>query len=392
MTNAPEELICAAVDSAERVCDTLDDLLTRTQTDPGAPFAPEVLEALVTLRREDRGRFEGLRAQLKRAGCRVTALDEALAEETGEDSGRGPKQADLLIEMAQEAALFHGPDATAFADLQVNGHRETWPVRTKGFKRWLARRFFEATGGAPNSEALQSALNVIEAKAHFDGPEREVHIRIAGLGDKLYLDLGDEAWRIVDEPPVRFRRAAGMQALPTPKPGGSIETLRHFLNVQSDNDFILVVAWGARRAAQPRIGVSYGDEKQHHEDAIRRIQAEYDRLQNRIDAMYVDKLDGRIDTDFFDRKAAEWRGEQQKCLELIRDHQDANQTYFDEGIRLLELAQKVGALFRKQSPSEKRRLLGFVLSNSTWKDGRLTAEYRQPFDLLAKNVIAFEAN
>jgi len=25
-----------------------------------------------------------------------------------------------------------------------------------------------------------------------------VHIRIGGLGDKLYLDLGDEAWRAVE--------------------------------------------------------------------------------------------------------------------------------------------------------------------------------------------------
>jgi site-specific DNA recombinase len=100
--------------------------------------------------------------------------------------------------------------------------------------------------------------------------------------------------------------------------------------------------------------------------------------------MYVDKLDGRIDTDFFDRKAAEWRAEQQKCLALIRGHEDANQTYLDEGIRLLELAQKAGSLFRKQSAAEKRRLVGFVLSNCTWKHGRLTAEYRQPFDLLGK--------
>lgn len=253
MTNAFEDMICAAVDSTEEVSDPLDDLPARTEADPGAPFAPDVLEALVALRREDRARFEGLRAQLKRAGCRVTALDEALAEEAGDDSSRGPKQADLLIELAQEVELFHSPDATAFADLMVNGHRETWPVRTKGFRRWLARRFFEATGGAPNSEALQSALNVLEAKAHFDGPEREVHIRIGGLCDKLYLDLGDDAWRameidsegwrVVDKPPVRFRRAAGMQALPIPLPGGSIETLRHFLNVQGDNDFILVVAW-----------------------------------------------------------------------------------------------------------------------------------------------------
>ena len=147
-----------------------------------------------------------------------------------------------------------------------------------------------------------------------------------------------------------------------------------------------VLAWVSQA-----LRVSHGDEKRHHEEAIRRIRTEYDRLQNRIDVMYVDKLDGRIDTDFFDRKAAEWREEQGKCPVLIGERQDVNQTYLDEGIRLLELAQKAGLLFRKQSPAEKRQLLGFVLSNSTWKDGKLTAAYRQPFDLLAKNVIGLES-
>jgi hypothetical protein len=32
---------------------------------------------------------------------------------------------------------------------------------------------------------------------------------------------------------------------------------------------------------------------------------------------------------------------------------------------------------------EKRRLLQFAISNSTWKDGQLTVTYRQPFDLFA---------
>lgn len=44
-----------------------------------------------------------------------------------------------------------------------------------------------------------------------------------------------------------------------------------------------------------------------HDEAIARLQAEYRRLQNRIDAMYLDKLDGRIDTAFFDSKSADWR-------------------------------------------------------------------------------------
>lgn len=247
-----ENQIAAAIDAAEEIPDPLEGLVERVADDPGAAFEPDVLERLAELKKEDRAAFEVLRFKLKKAGCRVTALDEAIMDENG-DGGRGPTQADILIDLAGTAELFHAADGTAFADLDVNGHRETWPVRTKGFKRWLARQFYEATDGAPSSEALQSALNVVEAKAHFDAPERPVFIRVGGIDGNLYLDLGDEAWRaieitttewrVVENPPVRFRRAAGMQPLPVPTPGGSVETLRSFLNVQSDTDFVLVVAW-----------------------------------------------------------------------------------------------------------------------------------------------------
>jgi hypothetical protein len=251
--NQAENLIAEAIGAAEDISDPLDGLVEKSVADPGAAFMPEVLERLAALKKEDRAAFEMLRSKLKKTGCRVTALDDAIAEETGDTGRRGPTQADILIELAQSAELFHARDGFGFADLDINGHRETWPIRAKGFRRWLARCYFEATQGAPSSEALQSALNVIEAKAHFDAPERIVHVRVGEVNGRLYLDLCDETWRaveidtmgwrVIENPPVRFRRASGMQPLPTPLPGGSIETLRSFLNVQSDADFVLVVAW-----------------------------------------------------------------------------------------------------------------------------------------------------
>lgn len=249
-------LITHTIDAAEDVHDLLEGLIERTTVDPGTAFQPEVLEELATLKKNNRAAFEGLRAQLKRVGCRVKELDEAIALESGNAScasGRGPTQADILVDLAQAAELFHTPDGTGYADIDINGHRETWPIRAKGFRSWLARRFFEATQGAPSSEALISALNVIEAKAQFDGLERMVHLRVGGQNEKLYLDLCDETWRaveidtegwrVLDNPPIRFRRAAGMQPLAMPIKGGSINTLRSFLNVQSDADFVLVIAW-----------------------------------------------------------------------------------------------------------------------------------------------------
>ncbi len=253
MTDGSEAMIVAAIDAAADVLDPLDGLIEKTASDPGAPFAPDVVERLAALKKDDCPAFEALRARLRKAGCRVTELDKAIAEKNGDRSRRGPAQADILADLAQTAELFRTPDGTGFADLDVNGHRETWPIRSKAFRRWLTRRYFEETEGAPNSEALQSALNVIEARAHFDAPERIVHIRVGGLDGRLYLDLCDATWRAVEidstgwrvipGPPMRFRRAAGMQPLPAPMHGGSIETLRLFLNVRTDTDFVLAVAW-----------------------------------------------------------------------------------------------------------------------------------------------------
>ena len=133
---------------------------------------------------------------------------------------------------------------------------------------------------------------------------------------------------------------------------------------------------------------SHEDERLAHDEAIERLQAEYVRLQNRLDTMYVDKLDGRIDAASFDRMAMAWRAEQAECLRLIEQHQTANQSYMTEGVRLLELARNARNLFEKQEAGEKRRLLDFLVSNCSWKDGQLTAEFRQPFDSLADTTMA----
>lgn len=117
---------------------------------------------------------------------------------------------------------------------------------------------------------------------------------------------------------------------------------------------------------------SHDDEKRFRDEAIARLEGEWTLLQNRLDAMYVDKLDGRIQTAFFERKAAEWRGEQERIELAIQQHRNADRSYVDEGVQLLELASRAGELFRSQESAEKRELLRYVLLNSTWKGAQLT--------------------
>ncbi len=159
----------------------------------------------------------------------------------------------MLIDQTVRIDLFHTPAGTAFADLWVDGHRETWPIRSKWFRGWLRRCYYEVTECVPSVHAIRSEIELLEARAQFDAPERSVHVRLAEQDGSIYLDLADDHWRVIEIgsdgwrlngcSPVRFRRLPGMLPLPVPQPGGSIEALLPFLNLSDRNDFVLVVAW-----------------------------------------------------------------------------------------------------------------------------------------------------
>jgi len=173
---------------------------------------------------------------------------------------RKPSQADTLIALALlRVELFHDGD-TAYAILTIKSHHEVWPLQSK-FRDWLFKVYFEQEKKAPNAEAVRAAINTLAAFARFgsnDRPaaEHKVSIRLAESGRKIYLDLADrewraveidaDGWRLIDDPAghgVYFRRPRGMLPLPAPERGGSIRDLRKFVNVGTDRDFDLLVAW-----------------------------------------------------------------------------------------------------------------------------------------------------
>ncbi|MEI9899248.1 MAG: recombinase family protein [Hyphomicrobium sp.] len=129
---------------------------------------------------------------------------------------------------------------------------------------------------------------------------------------------------------------------------------------------------------------SHVDQAKEHAEAIRRLQAEYDRIQTRIQAMYVDKLDGKVEPDMFEGLSMEWRRQQDKCLHEIQRRQSADQHYLEEGVTVLEMAGNARQLFDQETPAEKRRLLNFVVSNSTWANGELKVTMREPFGFIAE--------
>jgi hypothetical protein len=170
--------------------------------------------------------------------------------------------------------LFRTPAGVGYADLNVAEVRQTWPVKSREFRfayvRYLRGKYEAmldmdtiqalAMGLALNKSVINEAIDTFEMQAITSPIVRDVHARVAGHGDDIFIDLGDDGWHavritamgwsVVQSPPVRFRRTNGMQPLPFPQCGTSIDMLRPLLNV-SNNDFVLVVAF-LLAALQPR--------------------------------------------------------------------------------------------------------------------------------------------
>ena len=161
-------------------------------------------------------------------------------------------QTAILGRIHEEADFFHTQDGRPFATVAVNGHQETWPTRSQGFRNWLTRKFYLEENKPPSTQALQEALGVCDARAQFDGPVYEVGVRLMGDERNVFLDLANDAWQAIEinpstwrptsTPPVKFRRARGMAALPNPVMG-NISELRRFVNAPDDQNWILIVAW-----------------------------------------------------------------------------------------------------------------------------------------------------
>jgi hypothetical protein len=203
----------------------------------------------------------GCRAELDRVADAAPAVDldepepAAGPEPVGTDAG-GPRdretQAQALLRLAGPTELTRTDDGRAFARLPVGGHHENHEIRSPGFRRWLTREFYREKAAPPSADALQGALGVLEARAHFDGATEPVYVRVAPGDGGVLIDLGDVSWRavrigpggwaLIDRPRVRFRRPSGLRPLPTPAPGATVQDLRRYDNV-TDADFLLLVAW-----------------------------------------------------------------------------------------------------------------------------------------------------
>lgn len=160
-------------------------------------------------------------------------------------------QVTSLIEICDALELFHDAEMNGYAGIDNSDHREILPIKSKNFHNWLSRQYYKETGDGARASAITDAIATIEAKSKYDSPEREVYFRTAWMGDRVYIDLADPQWRVVEidtvgwrilnHSPVMFTRRSGTISLPPPIEGDILK-ISELVNVASE-DIPLLIGW-----------------------------------------------------------------------------------------------------------------------------------------------------
>ncbi|MGC1932636.1 MAG: hypothetical protein WA667_26990 [Candidatus Nitrosopolaris sp.] len=107
--------------------------------------------------------------------CRLNKRAEGELEQNRNATSK--KLLSLAEKQCQE--LFVNQYAEPYAAVKINQHIETLNLNHTRFRNWISKAYYEQEGTVPSSESITNVLNILKAKAEFDGNSKELHLRVA---------------------------------------------------------------------------------------------------------------------------------------------------------------------------------------------------------------------
>lgn len=135
-----------------------------------------------------------------------------------------------------------------------------------------------------------------------------------------------------------------------------------------------------------RIRANHAQEVEYKENAIKTLNTRYNALQKRLDTLYDDRLDGRISSEFWEKKRDETLAEQEGLQDQLSRLKNEETKYFEIGLHILDLARRAREIYDKRSPEERRLLLSHLFSNLALKDGEVAKTFKKSTAAIAKRV------
>lgn len=116
------------------------------------------------------------------------------------------------------------------------------------------------------------------------------------------------------------------------------------------------------------------------------LNAQFEKLQTRLDRLYDDKVDGIISGEDYMRRYENYTDEQKSVRKELDAVDEGNSKYYEAGYAIHELALKAKDIYESKNASidERRLLLSYVFSNITRNQLEIKANYTAAFEFLAE--------
>jgi hypothetical protein len=152
--------------------------------------------------------------------CRLNKRAESELEQNRNATSK--KLLSLAEEQCQE--LFVNQYGEPYAAVKINEHVETLNLNHTRFKNWICKAYYDQESTVPSSESITNVLNILKAKAEFDGNSKELHLRVAydikedetgTTRTTILYDLTNKQWEAIiitperwtiEKAPIIFRR------------------------------------------------------------------------------------------------------------------------------------------------------------------------------------------
>jgi DNA invertase Pin-like site-specific DNA recombinase len=131
------------------------------------------------------------------------------------------------------------------------------------------------------------------------------------------------------------------------------------------------------------VGESDKTEAGAREQALKQLKAERDRLQGRIETMYMDRLDGRITAAFFDEKSKQWREQQKQIDARLAQLRTTELRSGTEALQVMRSVSEACGSFQEHQPQQQRAIASALMEKATWKAGKFEWALKTPFQILA---------
>ena len=189
------------------------------------------------------------------AGWTASARAKEFDRPANRRGGTKRPLAEVAAEQLDNAGVQLSHDARGQAFITTptpGGGKLTYRLGTSGAYDRVASLVYRHTGKPLREQTGKELVSFLTARAKNDGPLVPVHLRVAGFGSEVVVDLGDEhgtvvvisrhGWTVTRDRPVLFLRGPGFLALPPPRSGGGVDLIARLLGLP-ENNFVLVLGF-----------------------------------------------------------------------------------------------------------------------------------------------------